>query len=180
MSIVVGRDCAYIPPTGPPTAEPKLGDPSFVTRVDLNAISRMLSTPRTHAWMFCLATLPPLASTYLLSNSHYDLSALDIAVHLLILGIWIFSLNSIVYEHYFGPFSDVPMGLGDWFALGHTPYMFENVQGLPCLKFMKGLKLDHRGIFRLKTIFHLRGQLVLTAPETFNEVLNSHCYDCKD
>jgi hypothetical protein len=130
--------------------------------------------------MFCLVALPPLASIYLLENSHYDLSVPNLIVQGFILTLWVFSLNSIVYEHYFGPFSDVPMASGDWFALAHAPYVFENIQGLPYLEFLKGLKLDHRGIFRVKSFLHYGGRLVLTAPETFNEVLNSHCYDCKN
>ena len=140
----------------------------------------MLSTPRTHVWMLCLVTLPPMASVYLLRSSHYDLSTPNLVVHLFILALWLFSMNNIVYEHYFGPLSDVPMAGGDWFVLAHTPYVFGNIQGLPYLKFVNNMKLDHRGVFRVKGIFHFGGQLVLTGPETINEALNSHCYDCKN
>jgi hypothetical protein len=140
----------------------------------------MSSTTRTHAWMFCVVILPPLASAYLLKSTHYELTLLNIVVQLFVLALWLFSLNRIVYEHYFGPFCDIPMASGDWFALAHSPYVFQDIPGLAYLKLMKGLKLDHRGIFRVKTFFHLNWQLVLTAPDTFNEVLNSHCYDCKN
>lgn len=139
----------------------------------------MISTPQTHVWMICVATIPPAASIYHWEKSHYEFNSTNLVVHLFILALWIFALNSIVYEHYFGPFSSVPMARGDWFVLGHTPYVFEDVQGMAYLKLIKGMKLDHRGVFRVKSLFHLGGQLVLTAPDTFNEVLNTHCYDCK-
>lgn len=71
------------------------------------------------------------------------------------------------------------MAGGDWFALAHAPYIFEDVQGMAYLKLIKGMKLDDRGIFRVKALFHYGEQIVLTAPETFNEFLNTHCYDCK-
>jgi hypothetical protein len=139
----------------------------------------MLSTPRTHAWMLCVTVIPPAASMYLLERSHYSLESTSLFLHLSILALWIFALNNIVYEHYFGAFSSIPMAGGDWFALGHAPYIFDDVPGMAYLKLIKGIKLDSRGIFRVKACFHYGEQIVLTGPETFHEFLSTHCYDCK-
>lgn len=129
--------------------------------------------------MLCVTIIPPAASIYFLERSHYSFDNGSTFFHLFLLVIWTFALNNIVYEHYFGPFSSVPMAGGDWFGLAHAPYVFDDIQGMAYLKLIEGMKLDSRGIFRVKGLFHYGEQIVLTGPGTFNEFLNTHSYDCK-
>ncbi|EFQ99688.1 hypothetical protein MGYG_02701 [Nannizzia gypsea CBS 118893] len=87
------------------------------------------------------------------------------------------ALKKIVYNHYFGPLSSVPMAPGDWFIFGHTPYMFGAIPGGWILDFVNQNKYNDYGMIRTEGILHLSDSVILTHPYLFHKVLSTRCYD---
>ncbi|KAK2865020.1 hypothetical protein FQN49_003983 [Arthroderma sp. PD_2] len=136
----------------------------------------MDTSVRTHAFMLAVTILPPLGPLYLWENARAD-SNPPYLCHVLIFLIWAGAAKSIVYNHYLGPLSGIPMAPGDWFILGHTPYIFSAIPGGWVLKFINNAKFNTCGMMRMKSMFHLSDTILLTDPGAFNEVLSRHCYD---
>ncbi|KAM5472966.1 hypothetical protein MauCBS54593_002679 [Microsporum audouinii] len=136
----------------------------------------MDTSVRTHAFMLGVTVLPPLGSLYLGTGIKENPGYVYL-YHAIIFLVWIFAIKKIVYNHYFGPLSRIPMAPGDWFIFGHTPYMYGAIPGGWILDFINRPKYSNCGMLRTKSILHLSDTVILTDPNAFNEVLSAHCYD---
>src|SRR5258708_4631796 len=113
-------------------------------------------------YMFCLAVFPPLWILWHWLPGNSDEESGHLVRQTIVLLEWILGIKNIIVPHYIGPLRNVPCAPGDWFILGHGPFLFDDPPGSSALYLIS--HTENQGLVRTKPFFHLGNQLLLTRP----------------